>query len=116
MLQRANRLRRDRDFRAAYSRGRRWASSCLFLFVRRRDERDVRIGFSVGKKIGGSVVRNRVKRRLRESCREVLSALGPGSDLVFVARAPIRDMDGSAVRQAVVALLVESGRLRPEHG
>jgi ribonuclease P protein component len=79
--------------------------------VRRRGDGDARLGFSVGKKVGGAVVRNRVKRGLREACRHVLSVLRPGMDLVFVARAPMRDMDGSAVREAVMALLAKSGSM-----
>lgn len=47
----------------------------------------VRIGFTATKRLGGAVVRNRAKRRLRHAARQVLSELGkPGADYVFIAR------------------------------
>lgn len=46
----------------------------------------VRIGFSLSKKVGGAVVRNRVRRRLREICRLHVDRLKPGWDLVVVGR------------------------------
>jgi ribonuclease P protein component len=56
-----------------------------------RDRRDgdpsKRIGFTVSKKVGGSVVRNRMKRRFRELAREILPSYGhPGSDHVMIGR------------------------------
>lgn len=54
----------------------------------------IRVGFTATKKIGGSVVRNRAKRRLREAARALLPEHGrPGVDYVFIARAgtPTRD-------------------------
>jgi ribonuclease P protein component len=60
------------------------------LLVRDRDDGDParRVGFTVTKKIGGAVVRNRMKRRLRALAREVLAESGvPGSDHVLIGRA-----------------------------
>lgn len=45
-----------------------------------------RFGFTVSKKVGDAVVRNRLRRRLREICRLHLAAFAPGWDVVFVAR------------------------------
>ena len=54
-----------------------------------RDDGDeaIRIGFTATKRLGGAVVRNRAKRRLRHAARQVLADLGkPGADYVFIAR------------------------------
>ena len=59
------------------------------LLVRDRQDGDPakRVGFTVSKKVGGSVVRNRMKRRLRELAREILPTSGhPGSDHVMIGR------------------------------
>jgi ribonuclease P protein component len=56
-------------------------------FPRPEDGPEARAGFTATKKIGGAVVRNRAKRRLREAARRLLPALGrPGVDYVFIAR------------------------------
>ena len=77
-----------------------------------------RFGFSVSNRIGNAVVRNRIKRRLRECMRLRQDAILPGWDLVLVARQPIRDanyheMDAACarlVRRAQLLRTIESPR------
>src|SRR5688572_20038901 len=85
MLPRPNRLRRRDEFQATYRRGRSWAHPLLALHVLPR-QKGVRIGVTVSKKVGGAVVRNRVRRRLREAIRLRLPQWRSGFDLVVVAR------------------------------
>ncbi|MGE0409800.1 MAG: ribonuclease P protein component [Amphiplicatus sp.] len=62
-----------------------------FLLVKRRrgDETLIRVGFTVTKKLGKAVRRNRIRRRLREAARAVLPGNGePGCDYVLIARSP----------------------------
>jgi ribonuclease P protein component len=66
----------------------------------------------VSKRIGGAVVRNKVKRRLREAARARQALVEPGYDLVFVARKPIAEAEYQQVDQAVDELLKRSGVLR----
>ncbi len=91
------RLKKRPDFLSAAR-----APSCArgAVVVQRRDRQDdsptIRAGFTATKKVGGSVVRNRAKRRLREAARLLLPDAGrPGSDYVFIARggAPTRPWD-----------------------
>ena len=63
-----------------------YANSCLVLYARRNRSATNRVGVTVSKKLGGAVVRNRVRRRLREVYRLHESEFLPGWDIVVVAR------------------------------
>lgn len=68
----------------------------LYVFPR-GDEEEPRLGLSVSRKVGGAVVRNRVKRLLREAFSQEGASLPPGSDVVVVARpdiAPLAEREG----------------------
>lgn len=109
MLPKANRLRKSRDFREAFAVGRSFANVHLRLIVKQRDAESVRVGFVVSKKVGGAVVRNRIKRLLRAACRESLGMWCPGTDAVFVARASLLGMGLAQVSAAVGDLIGRAG-------
>ncbi len=78
------------------------------LLVRDRDDGDetLRVGFTVTKKIGGAVVRNRMKRRFRALARELLPTSGvPGSDHVLIGREGGVERDFSLLRQELAKAL-----------
>lgn len=104
MLPKAQRLRSSRDFQRVYKRGRSYAHPLLVLYVFPTAGADLRIGFSISKKLGGAVDRNRIKRRLREICRARLAACRPGFDAVFVARSRCREAQISEMAAAVETL------------
>ncbi len=89
--------------------------SYLVLYARHNRTSVSRVGFTVGKKLGHAVVRNRTRRRLREIYRLNESRLLPGYDIVIVARtravdAPFSKLTGSFLKLAGKAgLLRESG-------
>ena len=87
-LQRRYRLSRSRDFDAVYRHGRSASTRFLTLywFPREDDEDEPRLGIAVPKAGGGAVVRNRLKRQLREAWRARLDTVRPGCDYVLVAR------------------------------
>lgn len=82
-----DRLRKRRDFLAAAKAEKAGVASFLLQGRDRRDAGDVRLGFTVTKKVGNAVVRNRIRRRMREVARAVMPASGrTGYDYVMVAR------------------------------
>jgi ribonuclease P protein component len=94
-------LRKRSDFLAANA-GRRAPCPGFVLLVRDRADGDPakRVGFTVTKKIGGAVVRNRMKRRLRALARELLPSVGlPGADHVLIGRAGGIERDFDKLRQ-----------------
>lgn len=87
-MRRAGRLTSTADFRRTYTSGRRTASKPVVVHVLDTGEdRPARVGVSASRGLGGSVQRNRAKRRLREAIKPVRGDLRPGVDVVFVATA-----------------------------
>lgn len=83
------------------------------LLVRPRDDDDqtMRVGFTVTKKIGGAVVRNRMKRRLRALARELLPTGGiPGADFVLIGREGGIERDFGLLREELAKALDKARR------
>lgn len=86
-MQRRHRLSRSRDFDAVYRRGRSVSTRFLVLYsFDREEDGDPRLGLAVPKAVGGAVVRNRIKRQLREIWRGRLEQVPAGRDYVLVVR------------------------------
>jgi ribonuclease P protein component len=105
--QRLATIRKRADFLAANA-GLRATTTGFVLLVRDRKDSDpsMRVGFTVTKKIGGAVVRNRMKRRFRALAREIIAAKGiSGSDHVMIGRAKGVERDFSLLRSELAAAL-----------
>ena len=110
------RLSRSGDFDRAYRDGRSQANRhlVLYAFPRQEDDDDaeVRLGVSVGRKVGGAVERNKVKRAMREAFWSLSSRLPAGHDFVLVGRSGVGDLvdrDGSeGLRESIAGLLDEA--------
>lgn len=86
MLPASYRLRRRNDFDRVYRRGQSKACPAFVLYCKRNGGQATRIGFSVSKKFGKAVQRNRIKRQLRHAAAEQRSVFRDGCDYVFVVR------------------------------
>ena len=87
-MQRRHRLSRSRDFDTVYRHGRSVSTRFLVLysFPREDAEGEPRLGLAVPKATGGAVVRNRIKRQLREAWRAQMGEIEGGHDYVLIAR------------------------------
>ncbi len=99
-----NSLKKNREFTRVYSKGKSYATSNLVLYSLLNGFSENRVGFSISKKIGKAVVRNKLKRRLKEIIR-LEDNLKKGYDLVFIARKPIVELDYRRLKKDVVKLL-----------
>lgn len=81
-----HRLRHQRDIDAAFRGGRKYVNRRLVVWIRPSTEAHSRLGLSVNKKVGGAVLRNRVKRCMREAFRRLSPGLGHSWDTMIVVR------------------------------
>jgi ribonuclease P protein component len=112
-LGRHSRIKQGRDFARVRQGGERAVRGCLIAnWLRLPEDARSRLGVVVGKKVGGSVVRSRAKRLLRESFRVHQHELTQPLDLVLVARPSIVQKDFSGVERDVLATLRQAGLLK----
>lgn len=106
-MRKEQRLTKPREYASVYRKGSSRASPLLVMRALSNGSEITRFGFSVSKKVGGAVVRNRVKRLLRETVR--IMPVKPGRDIVFIVRPPAADADFATLKKTVEALLSREG-------
>ena len=113
LLQKCYRLRKNKDFQAVYKKKNSVAAKTVVLYIRKQEDSGLlRVGFSVSKRIGNAVVRNRCRRLLREAVRMTLAELRTGRDYVFIARAPITQAKYETIVKDVKYVLKRKDCLR----
>lgn len=110
MLPEENRLKLRRDFDRTYRRGKSAASPAFVLYCARRSPGPPRIGFSVSRKVGKAVQRNRVKRQLRHIALAKKDQFRPGHDYVFVVRRAAIAADFDFLQRHMERLLREMAK------
>ncbi len=101
-------LKKNRQFQAVYRWGKSIANKYLVMYVLKQSKKSTlphQIGFAAGKRLGCAVVRNRIKRLLRESFRLNQYKFPDGYFVIFVARKPLIAADFSTVSIAMNDLL-----------
>ena len=107
------RICRNSEFRYVYRKGKSYAGTYLVLIVT-KTHGNTRVGFTVSKKIGNSVVRNRAKRLMRECYRMLAPQIINGLLMVFVARSAITSASYDDVMHAMRSLLIKADAYKRE--
>ncbi|MBC7234902.1 MAG: ribonuclease P protein component [Chloroflexi bacterium] len=107
-------MRSSADFRRVREEGRCWSNRQLVLCVVCNHLDWSRFGFSVSRRIGHAVTRNRLKRLLRHVVRAHLDSVLPGWDVVIIARRGVIGADYRALERAIVHLLGKAHLLRAD--
>ena len=110
MLPPALRLHRSEDFALTIRRGVRAGRGTVLVHARESSGSGNRVGFVVSKAVGGAVVRNRVRRRLRGVVIEHRESLPQGADVVVRALPPAAEADFATVREDLLGALRSVGR------
>ena len=92
------------DFQNVYSNGKSYANKYLVMYVLKNESNKNRIGISVSKKVGNSVIRHRITRLIRESYRLQEDVFDSGSDIVVIARATAREAGYAEIESALLHL------------
>ena len=110
MLNKEYRLTRRNHFAFVYRKGKSApAKNMVLVFVKNKKENQIKIGFSVSKKIGKSVTRNKIKRQLREAFRYYLPNVQKGYSYVIIARPEIGADTYQDIKRSMLYVLQKSG-------
>ena len=107
-----NTLKKNSDFRRLYAKGKSAVNPWLVVYCRRNRGGVNRLGYTVSVKLGHAVVRNRVRRRLREIYRLNSPKLKSGWDIVVVARTRCVDAEYRQLESAFLRACASLGLLR----
>ena len=97
-------IKKNSDFQNIYRNGKSYANRLLVMYVMRNGEESNRLGISVSKKVGNSVVRHHIARLMREIFRLNRDTLEEGLDIIVVARAAAKDSDYKTIERAFMHL------------
>ena len=107
-------LRAPVDFETLQRHGRSRAHPLVVVRFHRTDGDRTRYGLSTGRKLGGAVIRNRVRRRIRTVLRALAERTEPGWDVLLVARPAAADAPYGELASAIEGLLGRAGIVRAE--
>lgn len=109
-------LKKNDDFRTVYKKGRSKAERFLILYTMKNGMEKSRLGVSVSKKVGNSVVRHRVKRLIKECYRLRENMFINGIDIIFLARKGAGELDFRETEREVIRLMTLSHAVNKEQG
>ena len=97
-------LRKNWEFQAVYRNGKSKANRCFVMIIKKNDTSSNRVGISVSKKVGNSVIRHHLTRLIRESYRLHEDMFDSGLDIVVIARATARNTSYHEIESALMHL------------
>ena len=107
-------LKKNKDFQNVYRKGKSYANKYFVMYVLKNNTEENRIGISVSKKVGNSVIRHHINRLVREAYRLQEDMFNSGLDIVVIARSTARDISYREVESAIMHLGRLQGILKRE--
>ena len=104
-------IKKNEKFREIYSTGKSYANKNLVMYMKRNNSKGNRLGISVSKKVGNSVIRHRITRLVRESYRLNEHSISEGMDIVVVARAGAKGKNYYEIEGSLLHLMKLHGVL-----
>ena len=97
-------LKKNKDFQNVYKKGKSYANRYFVMYVLKNETEKNRLGISVSKKVGNSVIRHHLTRLVRESYRLHEDMFNSGLDIVVIARSTAKDISYHEVESALLHL------------
>ncbi|SRR6056297_414001 len=104
-----NKLRKSKEFKETYSKGKSVGSRFIVLFYRKNGREETRVGFTASKKVGNSVKRNRARRLMKEVYRHMEPCIKEGYDIVAIARVTVNEADYKGVEDSFIKTVERAG-------
>ena len=112
-MKKTYRLKKMDEFQLVFKQGKSFANRQLVLYYLNKPEQThFRVGLSVSKKIGNAVMRNQIKRYLRQAFLEFDGQIDNRYDFIVIARIPTKDMDYHAIKKSLNHVLSKSHLLK----
>jgi len=105
VMKKKYRLRKNEEFKRVYKRGKNYWNRNLILYVVENGLDYSRVGFTVTKKVGNSVVSNRTRRRVREIYRKYINNIKEGYDIIIIPKKNVVDIDHKDLESALIHIL-----------
>ena len=106
MMKKEFRVKDNKEFQGIFKKGKSFANRQLVIYYMKKENQDhFRVGLSVSKKIGNAVVRNRIKRYIRQAFHELENDIKPTYDFIIIARQPTKDLEFFEVKKSLTHLL-----------
>ncbi|MGD6804620.1 ribonuclease P protein component [Rossellomorea vietnamensis] len=108
-MRKEQRVKKNSEFQEVFKKGTSIANRQFVLYrLKKEEQKFFRIGLSVSKKIGNAVVRNQVKRYIRQVFLELKDDVKDQYDYVIIARKPAADMDFHEIKKSLIHVLKKS--------
>ncbi|WP_449622064.1 ribonuclease P protein component [Robertmurraya sp. Marseille-Q9965] len=105
-MKKENRVKKNKDFQEIFKKGKSFANRQFVVYsLRKPGQTHFRIGLSVSKKLGNAVMRNQIKRYIRQAFLELEDDLQNEFDYIIIARKPVADMDFFEIKSSLIHVL-----------
>lgn len=106
IMKKEYRIKANKEFQQIYKNGESFANRQFIIYKYKNQDIDhFRIGLSVSKKIGNAVIRNRVKRYIRQVFTELKEDINDQYDYIIIARKPVAEMDFFQVKKSLIHVM-----------
>jgi ribonuclease P protein component len=114
MLKRINRLKKRYQFNYVYKSGEHFSGEHMVLYVASSKTKNIKVGLAVTKKVGHAVVRNKVRRRLREIIKTQVPNLKQNNNIIVVARDNITEASFEKLSNEFLKLIKKANLINEE--